>query len=499
MLSSKGARPLSGLDAGFLSLETENAPMAIAGVSILGPRPAAAGRAAGPLGLEEFRDLLRRRLDRAVTFRRRLVERPFDLGRPHWVEIAAEEVDLSAHVERTELPRPAGWHELGELMAWQLAQPLDRGRPLWHFLLVDGVDGIAGVAPGAVALIGRAHHAAIDGVSGAEILGVLFDDPAAGAGAGTTSAASAAAPAIARPRVGERLREAFRDALGRSEEDLGDAPPSGSHLLGRAALGLAAGAVAGLRGKAPPLPYTAPRTPLNRPIGPERSWAPAFLPLDRVKAIKNAADATVNDVILAICAGALRGWLAEREALPAKPLVAMVPVSVRQQAERGAAGNQVSAMLVSLATDVADPWRRLGEIRDAARSSKLAHRALGARTLVESTELLPYAWSGLAARLYTRLHLADRHRPIFNVVITNVPGPPRPLTVAGAPLLVHAGAAPIFDGLGLILVVFSYAGTISVGVTADRRAMADTAAFARRLETGLAELDASRPAAAPER
>ena len=238
----------------------------------------------------------------------------------------------------------------------------------------------------------------------------------------------------------------------------------------------------------PPLPFTAPRTPLNKAVSAQRSWAPAFFDLERIKAIKTSEDATVNDVVLAICAGALRGWLADGGELPPEPLVAMVPVSVRGEAEMQSAGNLVSAMLVSLATDEPDPTRRLRMIRDAARSSKVAHQAVGARTLVESARLVPFALSGLGVRLYSRLHLAEKHRPMFNVVITNVPGPPQPLSIAGARMLSYAPAAPLFDGLGLILPVFSYAGTVSIGVTTDRKIMPDAASFAARLERAIDEL-----------
>src|SRR6185436_12000847 len=183
-----------------------------------------------------------------------------------------------------------------------------------------------------------------------------------------------------------------------------------------------------------------------------------------------------------IVGGALRGWLADRGELPAESLVAMVPVSVRAGDERHQAGNLVSAMLVPLATDEPDAQLRLRRIRDASRGSKVAHQAVGARTLLD------FALAGLGAQLYSRLHLAERHRPIFNVVVTNVPGPPRPLRIAGAPLLAHFGSAPLFDGLGLIVTVMSYAGTVSFGVTADHAAMNDAAAFAARLTAAADEL-----------
>ena len=479
---------LSGLDAGFLALESTRAPMTVGGLSILD-----AERAPGGLDVERFRAVLRERLHLAVAFRRRLAALPLDLARPYWSELDLDAIDLTAHVERTDLPAPGGWRELSALMAWQLAQPLDRGRPLWHMTFVDGVR-LPEHPRGTVALVAVVHHAAIDGVSGAEILGALFDaaadtgaatTPSAGAHASPTPSPTAPPPLVAEPTAPPGVLE----LLGRAGRDLAATPAAVTAVAGRSLLGLAAGAWGRLRSdSAPPLPFSAPRSPLNRPLSGRLSWAAATVPLDRIKAIKSAAEASVNDVVLAIVAGALRGWLADRGELPEKPLVAMVPISVRADEQRQQAGNQVSAMLVPLATDEPDPRARLQRIRDASRGSKVAHQAVGARTLLDSAGLLPFALAGLGAQLYSRLHLADRHRPVFNVVVTNVPGPPRPLTIGGAPLLAHFGSAPLYDGLGLIVTVMSYAGTVSFGVTADHAAMSDAGEFAARLAVAADEL-----------
>ncbi|HET9769045.1 MAG TPA: wax ester/triacylglycerol synthase family O-acyltransferase [Thermoanaerobaculia bacterium] len=485
---------LSGLDAGFLALESARAPMTVGGLSILDP-----GSAPGGLDVDRFRAVLRERLHLAVAFRRRLAALPLDLARPYWSELDLDAIDLGAHVDRTELPQPGGWRELSALMAWQLAQPLDRGRPLWHMTFVDGVR-LPDHPRGTAALIAVAHHAAIDGVSGAEILGALFDAAApatADTGAATTAivaehgsptpSPTAAPPPVVEPTAPPGVLE----LLARAGRDLAAAPAAVTAVAGRSLLGLAAGAWGRLRSdETPPLPFSAPRSPLNRPLSGRLAWAGATVPLDRIKAIKSAADASVNDVVLAIVAGALRGWLAGRGELPNKPLVAMVPISVRADEQRRQAGNQVSAMLVPLATDEPDPRTRLLRIRDASRGSKVAHQAVGARTLLDSAGLLPFALAGLGAQLYSRLHLAERHAPIFNVVVTNVPGPPRPLTIAGAPLLAHFGSAPLYDGLGLIVTVMSYAGTVSFGVTADHAAMSDADGFAARLTAAADELAA---------
>jgi WS/DGAT/MGAT family acyltransferase len=478
-------RQLSGLDAGFLTLETKTAPMLIGSVSVLDPETPN-----GRLTVESFRALLRERLEGAVALRRRLAAVPLDLSRPYWVELEAGEIDLEKHVERTQLPEPGGWHELSELMAYELSRPLDRALPLWQILFVEGLQTVPGAPKNAVALVGRVHHAAIDGVSGAEILGALFDvghsarEPAREKGPKADGVSGKPAGPTRQPRALDLLRRAGRD--------LADLPRAVPKAVGQSLLGLAGSAWSRLRaGDAPPALFSAPRTRLNRPIVAERSWAPAIFAFDRLKAIKTAQDATINDVVLSVCAGALRSWLEDNADLPDEPLVAMVPVSVRAEQEKKQAGNLVSAMLVKLATDEADPLARLLSIRDAARSSKAALQAVGARTLVRSAELFPFALSGLGVRLYSRLHLVDRHRPMFNLVITNVPGPPRPLTVGGARMLMHVGAAPLFDGLGLILPVFSYAGALAIGVTADRKIMPDAAGFANQLAASLEELEAA--------
>jgi hypothetical protein len=167
----------------------------------------------------------------------------------------------------------------------------------------------------------------------------------------------------------------------------------------------------------------------------------------------------------------------------------MVPVSVRDDDEAGTAGNLVSAMLVSLATDVADPLERLESIRRGSKESKTYHQAVGARTLMEYSRLVPFGIGGLATRLYTRTHLADRHRPIFNVVITNVPGPQIPLYLAGSELLAHYGTAPIFDGVGLILPVFSYNGTLSISANSCPELLDDARRLTELVESSLNNLE----------
>lgn len=460
---------LSGLDAAFLSLETARTPMHIGGVSLIDPRLPDGGR----LDYESFRTHVAARARALPVFRRRLATTPLDLGRPSWVD--DREPDLDYHLERTSLPEPGGASQLRALASFEFAQPLDRDRPLWKLLWVEGLGEIDGIAPGAIALISRIHHAAIDGVSGAEILSALLSP----------------VPPTEAPRPDEAKPPGVLDQLGRAGRELVDIPLALPGAVAGAVKGLATGALAAFATKTPlpPLPFAAPVSHFNAPVSAERSWAASVLALARIKAIKDAAGATVNDVVLAICGGALRSWLRERELLPHDPLVAMVPISVRGEDGKGAMGNQVSAMLVSLATDIADAGVRLAAIRDGARAAKIYHRAVGADSLSDSAALVPFGLAGIAARLYTGLHLAEKHRPLFNVVVTNVPGPRSALRLAGAPLVAHAGQAPIFDGVGLILPVFSYAGTISIGITACARLVPRAQGIAEATEVALDELE----------
>ena len=488
---------LSGLDATFLYLETDNAPMHIGGVSIIDPNQGDGSR----FGLEDLRRLMAARLDgheaSAKIFRQRLAEVPLDLGRPYWVE--DERFDLDRHIERTQLPEPGGAKELAALAAWEFAERLERDRPLWKFLLVEGVDTVPGVPKGSIAVISRVHHAAIDGVSGAEILSALFDvEPRQPKPQGTSSAKSSTeSPAEPDTATGaSKAAELDPDnpvdrvkLLWRAKDGLAAVPRAGGRVIQDVAGGLVkSGALRLKRVKPPPSLFTAPRTRFNAPVSKRRVWGCTWLDLERVIAAKRAAECTVNDVVLTICSGALRRYLEERDELPDEPLVAMVPISVRGEEGQGAMGNQVSAMLVSLATDVEDPLERLNQVRSAARESKVYHQALGASTLADYSEAISFGLAGLAARLYTRMSLADSHRPIFNLVITNVPGPQVPLYMGESRLLAHAGTAPIFDGMGLILPVLSYAGRLAISAFSCPKMLPEARELMDEFQTSLDEL-----------
>jgi WS/DGAT/MGAT family acyltransferase len=232
-----------------------------------------------------------------------------------------------------------------------------------------------------------------------------------------------------------------------------------------------------------------PRTRLNGKVGPHRVWDSVLIPLDDIRSIKDAVPgATVNDVVLSIVGGALRAWLSARGELPKETLTAMAPISVRSEGEKGTAGNRVSAMAVALGTHLENPLERLRLVHQDAVNSKALTEAVGAKALSDVGQLMPAALAALGARLYTELGLVDTHAPSVNCVVTNVPGPREPLYFCGSRMVSMAGMGPVFDGMGLINAVYSYAGGVSLAFTAERDMMPDPQVYADGLRSSFEAL-----------
>ena len=438
----------------------------------------------GSMKFEDFRDMLASRIHLVPRMMQRLVMVPLGLGKPYWID--DPDFDLDLHMQHVALPRPGDWRGLRKLAARTFSVLLDRRRPLWEMVFVEGLDNIPQVPAGSVGLISRVHHAAIDGVSGADMMSILFDitreprevDPA---------------PARTRSRVPNELQ-----VIAQTARHIVRKPLALPALLQGSLKAMRAGNASRVQGlEPPPMPFTAPATPLNQLVSSKRVWNTALLELDRVKAIKNALGCTLNDVVLAICAGALRRYLLEKNALPDEPLVSMVPISTRSKDGHGAMGNQVSAMLVQLATDVSDPIERVKAIHSNAQRGKAYQDAIGADTLSSFTDFVPFGLAGGAARLYSRFKVAARHKPLFNLVITNVPGPQVDLYVARHKLLATMGMAPIIDGMGLIITVLSYNGVLSLSPTSSAAVMPDIDDFSRMLREEANTLEAAVLAAHP--
>ncbi len=461
---------LSGMDTSFLTLEEgTNAVGHVTGVLILDPTTSPE-----PFTFERFSHHLISRIGHLKPFRRRLREVPLGLDRPYWV--TESEVDFAYHLRHVAVPGEGGRSDFADLVARIHARPLDRTRPLWETYMVDGVHGDR------IGVITKIHHAAIDGISGQEILGQLVDlspetevrEPVRYLNPEPTVSPEdltrrALKSFLLSPTRVARTAWAFSKAL----PILG--PAFAQSKPGR-------GTVESLRELA------APRTPFNATIGPHRRWSYVSVTLDDVKEVKNEAGTTVNDVVLAICSGVLRKWLIHHHALPDRDLLAMVPLSVRSKSEAHAIGNHVSFAVADLATTVEDPVERLDRIHHAMNDAKASHETLPANILTDISQIAPPAVSALASRLIASTHLADRLTLPFNVVISNVPGPPVPLYLAGAEILGNYPVSAIVDGVGLNITVTTTNGMLDFGFVSDRDLIPDLWMMADTVLESLNEL-----------
>jgi len=447
-------RMLTGLDGVFLHLETPEMPMHVGSLSLLERLPRQRGSF-----LPRVRRLYEQRLPLAPVLARTLREFPLGMANPVWVQ--APSVDLDYHLRHVVLPAPGTKAQLDQCVADLHSQLLDRSRPLWT---VDVIEGLAG---GHVAVYTRIHHAVVDGQAGVELMSALFDTTRRG------RPAPKAAPArrgSARPGAGEVIAGTLRHDLEQYWKLVRDLPALARQLA-------APGGAQGL----------GPRTPLNVAIDATRAYATASLPFDEAHAVAAAHGATVNDVVLATCGAALRRWLARHGGVPDVPLVAGMPVSVRPP---GAVefSTQATMARVGLATQLADPVRRLRAIRDATAAAKAQVALTKASVPLDfPTVGVPWLLHGLAT-IYGRTRLAGRLPPVVNLVVSNVPGPRQPQYYAGARVLHHWPLSIVGHGLGLNITVESYAGQLEFGVTAAAAAVPRPAAIAGGLVAAFEQL-----------
>jgi diacylglycerol O-acyltransferase len=472
---------LTGLDAAFLALETANTTGHVGGVCVLDPK-----EAPQPLDLARLTEVLGERLPLVPVLRRKLLNVPLGLDQPYWVD--DPDFDIEYHIREIALPRPGSEAQLTEQVARLHARPLDRSRPLWEIYLITGLSKRRCV------VYTKIHHSAIDGVSGAELLTVLLDlspegrelppsepfVPAPPPGL-ATMATLAAARLAWRPVQTVRIANEMVRVLPTL------APSVGTLVGGMLGLNSGDGAVISTAAA------RAPTTPFNRPITPHRRVAFRSVDLDVVKAVKNTYGVSVNDVVLAMCTGALRRWLTDHNALPEAPLIAMIPVSVRDPASKGALGNKVSAMLAMLPTNVHDPEKRL-EIAHAATQIAKAQQAAIPQGLVDQiSDFAVPALTARAARVVFATGLLHRLPP-FNVTISNVPGPNVPVYLCGAKLLAHYPVSVITAGQGLNITLVGYLGRLHFGLTSCRELVPDLDTLASHL---VDELELLAKAAAP--
>jgi diacylglycerol O-acyltransferase / wax synthase len=457
-------RQLTSLDAQFLALETPRQTGHVGGLAIVDPTT----RVDKSFDCAAVKQLLRERLPLLPPFRWRLAEVPLGLDYPYWVE--DENFDLDFHVREIAIPKPGSDKQLADQTARIMSRPLDRARPLWECYVIQGLKS------GNVAMLTKIHHAVIDGMSGAEIMGLLLDLTPEGRELPETSDGSdgnAGAPSgvgmLARGLLGvPRYPARALRSLPKAIPNITETPFA--TLPGAGTVGRLTGA---LTGRGPRGSLRAPKTRFSGRISPHRRFVFGKLSLDEVKAVKNTHGVTVNDVVVSICAGAVRRWLVEHDDLPDVPLVAQVPVSVRTGDELGTYGNRILLMAAPLFTDVADPVERLRVTHEALKVMKERHRALPADLLQDANHFIPPAVFSRAAQLTFRLSTSRPGRPNWNLVISNVPGPQFPLYLAGARLEANYPVSVITDGMGLNIAVMSYRGHMDFGIVADRDQMPD--------------------------
>lgn len=441
-------RQLSSLDTQFLNVENATTSGHVGSLVVVDP----------PEGwnLATVRDLVASRLHLAPVLRQRLVTAPLGTSRPWWVDDPT--FDLDNHVHERGLPSPGTDDQLGELVARLHERPLDRARPPWELYVVTGLAG------GRAAVYSKIHHAAVDGVAGAALLGAMFD-----------------------------IRPEPREVEPPAQPFAPDPLPSTLSLLGRGVTSLLADQVHAVRTVPPALRHLgtalgglrAPRTPLNSAITGERRFAFGSVSLSDIKAVRTEYGGTVNDIVMVLCASVLRAWLQERDALPEEPLVAAVPVSVRHRGRKGAPGNEISVMLAALPTHLADPAQRVVATREQVEQAKGRFSAVPPTLVRDLAGLLPT--SGLVAK--PLFGLAGLAAPPFNLFVSNVPGPRVPLWMAGAPVeaMYPVSAVTSFTG-ALNITVFSHADAVHFGFIACRNLVPDVWELVRHLESAMEEL-----------
>jgi diacylglycerol O-acyltransferase len=462
---------LTGQDASFLYGETSKSPMHIGALAIYDPSDLKDGK-------QRFKDILgfiEERLHLAKTFRRKLVEVPFNLDHPYWIE--DKDFDIEFHTRHIRLPEPGDWRQLCIQAARLHSRPLDLTKPLWEFTVIEGLDDVPGLPKGCYAILSKIHHACIDGVSGADITEAIHGlEPSPPTPAEPKSAWQGESP----PNAVELITRANINNLSQ--------PFHLAEVMARSVPAMAR-FQKGLLQKKFALSIRAPKTRFGGVISSHRVVEGRSFELDDIKKIKSMVPrATVNDAILTIVGGALRKYLESKNELPAEPLIAMAPISVRGEAGKNALGNQVAAMTVKLGTHIDDPLERLQAVHQAASSSKEMTKAVGAKLMTDFSQFIPSTTTALATRIYTEMRLAENINLGFNCVITNVPGPQVPLYSAGAKLVTQFGLGPIFDGMGLIFPVFSYCGQITISVNSCRDMMPDPDFFGSCIQDSFDEL-----------
>jgi WS/DGAT/MGAT family acyltransferase len=468
-------KQLGTQDAQFLHADAEGSFANVATILIYCPPRDRNAR----LDAESLIEHLRTRLHTSPIFKRRVKRVPLDLDHPYWVY--DEHFDIEYHVQYSALPKPGSWRQFTRFVSQYHSRPMDMSRPLWEVCMLDGLDAIPGIPKGSFALILKGHHAAIDGTTGMQFVAGLSDIDAAGTPAMEVGDETHSAPA--EPAPGVMLIRALLNNL--------QEPVRLLDTLQRAAPAVWPRLLQLLTPETDEGSSKVPHTRFNRPVSPRRHFEACWFELTDFKRIRErVAGATINDVVLAVCGGALRRYLKKHEELPPESLVAWVPINARPREgeNAAAAGNQLAAMTVPLYTDLADPWERLQAISRETHRLKEAQSETRANLLMETSRHIP----AYALRPFTRMIMkSNLFKRMCNLMITNVPGLQRPLYIKGSRCLHQLGLTPIGDGMGLCIGTPSYNGEIAFIVMSTPEIMPDLEYFMRCLSGSFSELHQS--------
>jgi diacylglycerol O-acyltransferase len=467
---------LSAQDAQFLYIQSATNLTHVMAVYIYDPSTA-------PGGKVRFKDIIehmRKRMDVSPMFKRKLYRLPLDIDHPYWVE--DEHFDLEAHISHGRLPEPGDWRQFCIHVARHHSKPLDMTRPLWDMYVVEGLDNIPGYAKGSYAILTRIHHSTIDGVSGAHFFAAISDKDVEGTPAIPLPEGKSMANAL--PTISEILSRAVNSTI--------TSPVKLTQALLKFTPALLSTAQKSLQGGDEKTDTGVPQTRFNGPVTPNKMFDAVTFDLEELKKMRlKVSDATINDVVLAICSGALRHYLTKHKELPKESLVAVAPVNARSRSgDEANPGNNISAMTIKIWSNIADPVERLAAIKDTTRETKAAKSGLSARIMTDLTKHIPGVTMAGVARILTDERFAPK---MSNLMVSNVPGPQIQLYMNGAKLTHQYGLAPLAHGMGLFIATPSYNGTISFSIISDRKMMPDVEFFRECLQRAFDELRDATP------
>ncbi len=467
-------KPLGGLDAAFLSLETPTTPLHVGLVMVLDPPEGTRSLFSPSTRYAQIRRVIAQRVPLLAPFRQRAMRVPLGLHHPVWVD--DPDFELDDHLSRASLPSPGGPAELDAFVASAMSRQLDPDRPLWEMFVVEGLEGDR------TALIAKVHHAILDGVSGASMLAVFLDLNPRSRSVPTTIEGWDPDPLPGSARMLRYAATSMSQQPGRALSTLN----AGVEVI--ADLGMHNRELLRRGESSPPGFFSAPRTSLNGAVSNRKRFSSLSIPLEDAKLIRHTFGGTVNDVILTGVAGGLRRLLDGRGETAKHPLVAMVPVSTRPEDEGDALGNQISAMLVTLATDLDDPLQRLAAIAQSTKVAKEQEQLHRGRVLGNLAQISAPALVSRVARAVAGTKMFDRVRPPFNVMVSSIKGPDFSLFCAGSRVSALYPVGPVAEGVGLNVTIFSYLDQLHFGLLACRKLLPELDNLAVSIDDALGEL-----------